>query len=95
MGDSMDATSRLEASVLFSFSTAHLSATDKVKFFYALNGRDGESGVSSRYRLSHLGPTLLLCPVSFEKELSEFFLYWGCKINKASLWVEGGGDASS
>lgn len=88
MGDPMDAAARLEASVLFSFSTAHLSATDKIRFFYALNGRERKSGISARYELSHLGPTIILCPVGFEKELSAFFVYWGCPCNKASLWIE-------
>ncbi len=88
MGNTVDATSSLQASVLFSFSTAHLSATDKVKFFYALNGRGEEKGIAGRYQLSHIGPTLMLCPAAFEKECSAFFAYWGCKIHKASLWID-------
>ena len=79
---------RLVPMVLFSFSTAHLNQKDKVRFFYALNGRDTKSGVTEKYGLTHLGPSLILVSQAFEHVVNEFFTYWGCTHHRAHLWME-------
>ena len=43
-----------EEEVLFTYSTEHLQKKDKVRFYYALKGRDGKTGVVKKYRIDHL-----------------------------------------
>ncbi|GAG01406.1 unnamed protein product, partial [marine sediment metagenome] len=58
--------------VLFSYSTRHLLKKDKVRFYYALKGRDGKSGIVKLCKIDHLGRAVLLVPVKFAQEVEEF-----------------------
>ena len=40
--------------VLFTYSTIHLLKKDKIRFYYALKGRDGKSGIVKRDKIDHL-----------------------------------------
>ena len=57
---------------LFTYSTEHLSKTDKVRFYYALKGRDGRSGIVIDYNIVHLGRTVLLVPEKFDENVNDF-----------------------
>ncbi len=66
--------------VLFTYSTEHLLKKDKIRFYYALKGRDGKSGIVKSCNIDHLGRTVLLVPIKFSQEVKEFLELWECKF---------------
>ena len=74
--------------VLFSYSTEHLLKKDKVRFYYALKGRDGKSGIVKRCKIDHLGRTVLLVEEKFADEVNEFLELWECKFDKKEVLVK-------
>jgi len=73
--------------VLFSYSTEHLLKKDKIRFYYALKGRDGKSGIVKSCNIDHLGRTVLLVPIKFAQEVNEFLELWKCKFKKREVLV--------
>ena len=74
--------------VLFTYSTRHLNKSDKVRFYYALKGRDGNSGVLKKYVYDHLAKTVLLVLKKNESPIEEFLKVWKCKYKKKRFYVE-------
>jgi len=66
--------------LLITYSTCHLNANDLVRFFYALKGRDGASGLLKATQGLFLSKSVLLCPLSTEKKWLEFFRNWSCPV---------------
>lgn len=79
---------KLVESCIFTYSTKHLEKKDKVRFYYALKGRDGKSGIVKRTCIQHLGRTVLLVPKNSEHEISEFLEYWKCKYTKKEVLLK-------
>jgi len=79
---------RYSPKVIFSYSTKHLPKKDKIRFYYALKGRDGKSGVVKSCRVEHLGRTVLLVPAKFSKEIEEFLNLWKCKFEQKDVLVK-------
>jgi hypothetical protein len=75
------------ASVIFTYSIEHLTKTDKVRFYYALKGRDGKSGVAVKWNIEQLGRAVLLVKDTHEKEVREFLAFWKCNIQSKRVWV--------
>lgn len=67
---------------LFVYSTAHLSKKDKIRFYYALKGRDGKSGFVAKTRSKHIGRAVLLVPIEFDKDCHDFLSYWKCNFKR-------------
>ena len=67
---------------IFTYTTTHLAYKDKVRFYYALKGRDGKTGIIKRANIEQLGKTVLLVPFENQKEVQEFVEYWKCKYQK-------------
>jgi len=91
MGIGKDTTvhsSEYKPMVLFSYSTIHLLKKDKVRFYYALKGRDGKSGVVKDYKIDHLGRTVLLVPDKFSQEVNDFLEFWKCKFDKKEVLLK-------
>ena len=74
--------------VIFTYSTKHLLKKDKIRFYYALKGRDGKSGIVKRCKIDHLGRTVLLVPVKFAEEVSEFLKLWECPVKIKKVLLE-------
>ncbi len=72
---------------LFSYSTRHLSKTDKIRFYYALKGRNGVSGFVARTKSQHIGKSVLLVPIEFEKDAIGFLEYWKCKFERRRVML--------
>ena len=68
--------------IIYTYSLKHLPKKDKVRFFYALKGRNGKKGIIERLNIDQLGRTVLLASSNKEKEIDEFFNYWHCKAKK-------------
>jgi hypothetical protein len=76
------------AKTIFTYSTEHLAKKDKVRFYYALKGRDGKSGIVKRCRIEHLGRTVLLVPEKYSAEVEQFLQYWKCEHDKKEVLVK-------
>ena len=74
--------------VLFTYTLAHLLSKDKVRFYYALKGRDGKSGIIQRYSIDRLAKGVLLVPKEYWEDVEEFLQFWHCKYKKRKVLVE-------
>jgi len=75
----------LKGMVLFTYSIDHLAYKDKVRFYYALKGRDGRSGILSKRGVEQLGRTVILVPDSLASEFENFLRYWKCNYEKKNV----------
>ena len=73
---------------IFQYSTQHLPKKDKVRFYYALKGRDGKSGIVVSLKIEQLGRTVLLVSEKAEKEVEEFLNFWKCNFKKRKVLAE-------
>jgi len=74
--------------VIFTYSTEHLPKKDKVRFYYALKGREGKTGIVKRCRIEQLGRTVLLVPEKFTSDVDGFLRYWKCEYQQRRVLVE-------
>ncbi|MBL7159977.1 MAG: nucleotidyltransferase domain-containing protein [Candidatus Aenigmarchaeota archaeon] len=77
-----------EPLVLFWYNLSKLKQSDKVRFSYALFGRDGKSGILKKIRGKSLGKGVLLVPVKKEDELRKFFFHWEVGFNRRRVLAE-------
>ena len=68
--------SRYKEMVIFTYSTEHLLKKDKIRFYYALKGRDGKSGIVNETHAEHIGSAVILVDQEFENEWQDFFRLW-------------------
>lgn len=80
--------SKYASSVIFTYSIEHLLKKDKIRFYYALKGRDGCSGIVKQCRIEQLGRAVLLVPSKFESHVAEFLAFWKCKSASRRVLVE-------
>ncbi|MBS3137563.1 hypothetical protein J4232_03955 [Candidatus Woesearchaeota archaeon] len=62
--------------VLVTYSTKKLTNSNKIRFYYALKGRDGKSGIVKDDHIKHLGKTVLLVPYKFADDIKQFMQQW-------------------
>ena len=74
--------------LISTYSTKHLSNKDKVRFYYALKGRDGKSGLIKRLKIEYLGKTVLLVPARYEEDVQQFFQVWNLSYTKRKVIVD-------
>lgn len=79
---------KYSSKVIFTYSIEHLLKKDKIRFYYALKGRDGKTGVFKKYKIEQLGRAVLLVNIKFEKQVQEFLESWECKIKKRRVLIE-------
>lgn len=70
---------------IFTYSTEHLPKKDKVRFYYALKGRDGKTGIVKRCNIEQLGRTVLFVPAKFAQDVHGFLQYWKCEYNSREV----------
>ena len=71
--------------IIYTYALKHLLKKDKIRFFYAIKGRNGKKGIIERLNIIQLGRTVLLAPANKEKEIDEFFAYWQCRPKKTKV----------
>ena len=71
--------------IILSYSIEHLEKTEKVKFFYALKGRNGKQGFIPKNKIKQLGRAVLLVPAESSSEAINFLKLWGCKFDKQEV----------
>jgi len=73
---------------IITYSTRHLLKKDKVRFYYALKGRDGKTGIVKRCKIRQLGRTVLMVQARFEDDVEAFVKYWKCTYQKMQVWTK-------
>jgi len=73
--------------LLFNYSIKHLKNKDKIRFYYALKGRDGKSGIIKLTDTLYLGKAVILTPAEFEKDLKSFFAAWNLPFTSRRVIV--------
>ncbi len=74
--------------VLYTYSTKHLSNKDKVRFYYALKGRDGKSGFIKRSRSIFLAKTIFLVPYRNDDDALDFFRIWNIPYSRRRVLID-------
>lgn len=74
--------------VLFTYSTKHMSSSDKVRFHYSLKGRNKQQGLLKTVDGKHLGSTVLLIPKEQEAYVDEYFAVWNIPYKKHSIILQ-------
>ena len=80
--------SKYKEKVIFTYSIQHLEKKDKIRFYYALKGRDGKTGVVKDWKIEQLGRAVLLVSAKNENDVSEFLTYWKCKFESRRIFTE-------
>lgn len=75
--------------VIFTYSIENLSKTDKVRFYYAIKGRDGKSGIVKEWNIQQLGRAVLLVPESHEHDVRAFLEHWKSAFESRRVWTVG------
>ncbi len=76
------------SSVIFTYSTEHLLKKDKVRFYYALKGRDGKTGIVKRCNIEQLGRTVLLVPNKNAEDVNGFLKFWKCEYQQREVLLK-------
>lgn len=72
--------------VIFTYSIENLSKTDKVRFYYAIKGRDGKHGIVKEWDIVQLGRAVLLVPEKHEQDVREFLTFWKSAFESRRVW---------
>lgn len=74
--------------ILISYNSSNLSNNNKVKFYYALKGRDGLSGIIKHYDILFLGKGVLLLSYQYLNDIRNFLKIWNLsyKIIEISMF---------
>lgn len=74
--------------LIYTYSTEHLAKKDKVRFYYALKGRDGKSGLVKNLRIEQLGRTVLLVPQRYREDMEQFIRLWNLPFTTRKVIVD-------
>ena len=80
--------STLKQFVLLIYSTKNLSKKDKVRFFYALNGRNKKSGFLVKCEALHLGISAILVPLKHRVTFIDFLKNWNTNFEEREILME-------
>ena len=68
--------------ILFLYSSSHLTGSNKVKFFYALKGRDKKlTGLVNNSTVFSLSKKILIADPKEKENIESFLNYWGCSFS--------------
>lgn len=62
--------------LLITYTSSALSPTDKVRFYYALKGRNRDSGITKIYSIIHLAKQVFMVSEEYEDDMRKFFSTW-------------------
>ncbi len=77
-----------EGKVLYWYDLKHLEQKDKVRFFYAMKGRNGKKGFVSEIGGTSLARGVIMAPVSNDDKMREFFDTWKVPYSRRRILVE-------
>lgn len=73
---------------LVNYSINHLQNKDKIRFYYALKGRDGRSGMVKLMKAIYLNRSVIMVRAKFSKEIKEFLGFWRCNYKILYIYVK-------
>jgi len=73
--------------LIYTYSTQHLLKKDKVRFYYALKGRDGKSGIVKQFKVIHLGRTVLMAEAKYDADMLQFFMVWNLPYTRREVYA--------
>jgi uncharacterized protein len=73
---------------IYTYTTKHFLKKDKIRFFYALKGRDGKSGFIKSSKVVQLGKTVLMVPVKSDEDAQQFMRIWNLPYIKRRAVVD-------
>ena len=65
---------------IYVYSSSHLTSTERVKFFYALKGRNGKPGILDTTQSVFFAKSVLSVLPNQSKEIEQFLKEWDCKF---------------
>lgn len=74
--------------LIYTYSTEHFAKKDKVRFYYALKGRDGKSGIVKEFKIEHLGRTVLMVPQKYQEDMEQFIRIWNIPFTMRKVLVD-------
>ncbi|MGM5484398.1 MAG: hypothetical protein ACQEP1_00825 [Nanobdellota archaeon] len=75
--------------LLVVYDSSGLADKDKVRFYYALKGRDGKSGILDYYNIDFLSKKVLLVPSEFRDEIIDFLSGWKISYSIRDIIIKG------
>lgn len=79
----------LQPLVLVTYQLENKSASDKVRFSYALYGRNKGEGVLSKIKGKVVGKGSILIPIAHQETIKPFFRQWGVEYKEQRVFVFG------
>ena len=74
--------------ILVTYDASSLSSNDKVKFYYALKGRDGKSGIIKLYDIQFLAKKVLFIPFQSKSDIIMFLKRWNLSYTIKEVILE-------
>ncbi|MBS3119340.1 hypothetical protein J4475_00795 [Candidatus Woesearchaeota archaeon] len=71
--------------VLFTYTLHHLPYKDKIRFYYALKGRDGKSGMLAETKSRQLAKGVLAVQPEHQASVEEFLKFWKCSYTREEV----------
>ncbi len=65
---------------IYIYSSSHLTPTERVKFFYALKGRNGKPGILDTTQSVFFAKSVLSVLPNQSEEIEQFLKAWNCKF---------------
>lgn len=81
-------TDDMDNKLLLLYSTSHLNNTEKVKFYYALKGRDGKSGIIRQLNIRQLAKSVLIVDQHHHDDITSFFNHWECPLEVNHILIK-------
>ena len=66
---------------IYVYNSSHLTPTERVKFFYALKGRNGKAGILDSTQSIFLAKSVISVTEKNSKEIETFLKTWKCKFS--------------
>jgi hypothetical protein len=73
--------------LLVTYESSSLKYNDKIKFYYALKGRDSKSGIEKLYNIKFLGKKVFLINYKFKDDIKSFFKLWNLNFNISEIII--------
>ena len=74
--------------LLVSYRLSHLLYKDKVRFYYALKGRDGKSGMLKILKAQQLSKSVMLLEKGKQEDIRAFLEHWKCPFVARQYFVK-------
>ena len=78
----------LKEVLLVSYKLNHLQYKDKIRFYYALKGRDGRSGMLKILKAKQLSKSVLILEKEKQSDLKAFLEHWSCPFVTRSFLIK-------